>query len=506
MSFMPNCKEVNSKIQKNLKVEGVIQSFNINSNGTTINQVLSVDVHPKVENVSTFNGGCEINGITKVKILIINKENEYVVLEDSLSFSTKVQDPDISETSKVLASTKVTETRGLVASENNVTFSATLLVDACLIKVQTFKYVEGIEDSACQKKVDFCYSDIAASFNQNCELVNEVNLPNSISKILSVNGNCVLENCSAGDDMITASGKVFSTILFLTNEDEPKIKSQEYILDFCEEMLASGVSAGNVINAKTILNDISFEVQGEMNSSKGVLTIKSELCVLGFAEKRITLNGVADAFCPTHDLVCESSNFVVQKSDVINLREKIDGSLSLTDDVQMDKVLCVSGAYVTYSITQNDNNGAELIGVLHANVIYKLDDENGTIGAVVAELPFTKQIDDCKYNAMNSQISVSSIEARSKRSKDIDIQAELIIAINYSQNETQSIISNVQIGDKLKSSFQPMGLYVVSGANELWDVAKELRINPDVVMSQNPNLKFPITEPTKVLVYRQFCL
>ena len=312
-----------------------------------------------------------------------------------------------------------------------------------------------------------------------------------------------INNCSCASDVLTLEGKIFANVLFLTDEDEPKLKSQEYVLDFSQEVLCTGINQDNFAYCKMVLNNIDYEIQGEMNSSKGVLIIKTQSTILGVVKQKVVLNGLIDVFCPTHNITCESANMITQTCNNLYLREKIDGSLSINDDVQLDKVLCISNAYVTFN-TAKQENGFEIVGVLHANVIYKIDDEKGTIGAVVAELPFVKQVDDCNYNSLNIEISVSNIEARSKRVKDIDLQSELTILINYAHNESKAIVSNIVIGEVLEQNYKPIGVYVISQASELWDVAKLLRTNPNRITAQNPNLTFPITEPTKVLVYRQY--
>ena len=48
-----------------------------------------------------------------------------------------------------------------------------------------------------------------------------------------------------------------------------------------------------------------------------------------------------------------------------------------------------------------------------------------------------------------------------------------------------------------------MSFYITKQGDTIWEIAKELRVSTDMLLSQNPNLIEPIEIGTKVVVYRQ---
>lgn len=502
MSFSPVIKEFNTKTQKKLTPQDVSLNVNINSNGFTIKQVLSIDLNPKVENIILSNGSAEISGKSKVKLLVATSDNSYNLIEDEIGFSTLIRDSDIIDGSKILSTISLKQISNVSATENVVTFNANMIVLGVLLKQDVIKYVESIDALTCHKIGQLTFFDTYSTINQSFDCTNEVTLPNNVSKILSIYGNCMLEKSEAKTDILSVEGKIYANVVFLTNEDEPKLKSQEYVLDFSQELLSNGSVEEDCVNANCVLNNISFEVEGELNSSKGVLTIKTDICVLATLSKKNEINAVVDAFCPKYNLASENGSFSTQSIEKITLKEKIDGTLSLSDDVQVDKVLCVSNAFITKNIVK-EGKVYKIEGVLHANILYRLDDENQTVGAIVAQIPFTKQLDGEFCDIVFTEVCLCGVEARSKRIKDIDIQADIEIAASCITEKVSNVIADVKLAEKIDTSESAMGVYFVTNANELWDVAKLLKINPEILRQQNPNLSFPISQPTPILVYRK---
>ena len=57
--------------------------------------------------------------------------------------------------------------------------------------------------------------------------------------------------------------------------------------------------------------------------------------------------------------------------------------------------------------------------------------------------------------------------------------------------------------DEIPESDCAMSFYITKQGDTIWEIAKELRVSTDMLLSQNPNLIEPIEIGTKVVVYRQ---
>ncbi len=503
MPFEPSANTQSYKLQKTLTTQKIDLPVNIMSNGVVVKQVLSINALPNINNIITTNGNADISGGAVVKVLVLDADKQYKLLEENINFNAHISDADIIDETKIYAVASLNEVKNIIASENSVSFNVVINVDSYLIKNQTINYVQSLSPDVCQKTCQHEFLDVNYSTSQNFDVINEVNLPNSISSVLLSSGSAIVEDCKTSIDVITLSGKVFASVVYLTNEEVPKLKTQDYVLDYTQEILANSTLPDDSVVAQVKLNNIIAEVQGELNSSKGVLSLKSNILVNAFTTRKSSIEVLEDAFCPKYELIPENTSYTNQNYLTESFNEKIDGNLSLTDDVRIDKILCVSHSYITHNITKDKDNQTTINGVVLANVIYQLDDDNLTTGAILAEIPFTKTFSYQNIDNINTIISVKEIEARSKRVKDIDIQVAISIMLNYSQNVENNIVSNITLGKKIEEVNKPMGVYIVSSVKSLWDIAKMLKVAPSVITEQNPNLTFPITQPTNVLVYRQ---
>ena len=500
MAFAPEYQETSIKLLKNMSMQNVNFSINIQNNGFVIKQVLSINALPAVNNIICTNGNADVSGTVAVSALVVGAEKEYHVFEQEATFNLHLQDVDITENAQVFAMASLGEISNIVPTENSISCNITINVNSMIVRPQVLKILQSVGKGTQQKTDVYEFNNIQNTISQTFELSNELNLPNNISHILLSNANCIIEDVSASTDMITINGKVYAEVLYLSNEEEPKLKQQDYILDFSQEFLANGTTPDDKVVVMSKVTKMGYEVQGEMNSSKGILVLNPTISINAQITRPIQFESIADAFCPKHKLSLQTADYQNQQLGVIKLNEKIEGSLSLPEDVRINKILCISHSYCTCNIVQSD--AKSIHGVIFANIIYQLDDENMTMGAILAEIPFTKDI-ETDSNDLIVQTTIKTIEARSKRVKDIDVQADIEITLNYAQNSPKTLICDAILGEKFAGEDNPLGVYIINNANEVWDIAKMLRVSPQTILEQNPNLTFPIVQPTNVLVYRQ---
>lgn len=500
MAFAPEYQETKIKLLKNVSTQSVNSSINIQNNGFVIKQVLSINALPAVNSIICTNGNADVSGTIAVNALVVSAENEYHVFEQEGTFNLHLQDADITENAQVFAMASLGEISNIVPTENNISCNILININSLIVKPQILKTLRSVGKGTHQKTEICEFNNVQNSISQTFELSNELNLPNNISNILMANANCIVEDVSSSTDMITINGKVYSQILYLSNEEEPKLKQQDYVLDFSQEVLANGTTQEDDIVVMSKVTKMGYEVQGEMNSSKGILVLKPTISINAQITRPVQFESVADAFCSRHTLKLQTADYQNQQLGIIKLNEKIEGSLSLPEDVRINKILCISHSYSTCNLVQDDTKSVH--GIIFANIVYQLDDENMTMGAILAEIPFTKEI-EADANDIMVQTTIKTIEARSKRVKDIDVQADIEITLKYAQNSQKTLICDADLGEEFASVGKPLGVYIINNAKEVWDIAKMLRVSPQTILEQNPGLTFPIVQPTNVLVYRQ---
>ena len=507
MAFEPKSAEIELKYTKPQNTETIPVVMTLTSNDGAISRVISVSANPFIESVVPSAGNAQIDGKLCVKVLVEKVEGGFSCLEGINNFTVHLMNKDINIDSEIFATAKLLSVNSVQASEQAVTFTSNILVKPIMLASEKIKYIAELP-LAQQKKDIIEYTDVVAGTAQDFDLNLELDLPSSISKILCVESKVVLSKAEAGNDLVVLHGENYTNMIYLTADEQPKLKSQKYAQEFNHELLANNITTADVVTA-TLQNAVTqYELQGELSSTKGTILLKNQLKANIFVRQNKSYEAVVDAFCPNYLLNNEYSSFVSQKllSSDLNF-EKIDGSIVLGEDSpRIDKVLAVCAGNVVVKSSEISDDGIKIAGALNCNIIYVLDDDNASTQSVFAEVPFNINLKKNGINDDNSyklNIVAKEIEARNKKSKEIDILAELAIETTILNNVTEANLQAVTLGDKRTQNASAMGVYIVSQAQDLWEVSKALAVPSELIMEQNPDLQFPITSPQRLIIYRE---
>ena len=507
MSLEPQINVVEIKYNKKLDEITFQSNIILTTNGEKIDKVLFTKSLINIQNTNINKGNITIEGVINSTALVKLENGELEELKTSTNFSNVYNSNQITGENKIIVLQKSIETLNLSVNEISISFSEQVVLELFSIEKQNVKYVSQISP-ANQKLVTEEFSTITHSLNENFELNTEIDLPTSISKILMVESYTITKNVSCLNDLIICDGVINTNLIYLTNDEQPKLKNQTYSQDFHQELLGSGVCEGQ--NATIFLNTLenNYEVDGEIGSSKGVLELKNKFCANVLVRKNIEIESVFDAFCPRKELEIEHSSFMTQNVVCCkNIIEKIDGNIEFSEnDIRIDKVLCssVGNCYIKNKRIEKDE--VIISGNMSCYVVYLLDDEAHTMQSAKVEIPFESSFvceNVLKDDEIFVSVNIKEIDARNKRAKEIDVLAEVCLNVFVLQSKNEVIMSNIVVGEDRKLDLCNMGIYVINKAEDSWDIAKKLLINPDILLSQNPELKFPITKPTQIIVYRQ---
>ena len=505
MAFDPKSADFDVKYIKLLGKDTVPVVMTVANTEGTISRVVSLNVTPCVEQIIPSTGSAQVDGKLSVKVLVEKVEGGYSCLESTSNFTTHIMNSEITPETEIFATAHNVGVTAVQASEQAVTFTANILVKSVMIETDKVKYVEDVS-VAEQKKENLTYSDLIAATSQNFDIEIESDLPPSISQILCVESKAVLNKAEAGNDVISLNGEIYTNIIYLSADDQPKLKNQRVVQNFTHEVLANNVVSTDIISATIQVCSTSYEVQGELNSAKSTIILKNSVHSNIFVRQNKTVEVVADAFCPRYNLNTEYASFLSQSLVSSDLSfEKIDGSIVLGEDSpRIDRVLAVCAGNIIEKTREVENGEITFSGIMNCNIVYILDDDEGTTQSVFAEVPFTISL---KRNADTDIIAINivprDIEARNKKSKEIDILAELAIETTVLKTDTNAILQSVSLGEKRPENSSAIGIYVIPEAEDLWQVSKVLNVSGDLIMAQNPDLIFPITSPSRIIIYRE---
>ncbi|MBQ8761792.1 MAG: DUF3794 domain-containing protein, partial [Clostridia bacterium] len=467
MAFEPLIREIDTKILKNLGTAKTQANVVLSTtNDKKIARVLSVSALPCVESLIPNMGTAAIEGKVNAQALVLTTEGEYLSLSGTINYSAMFNSQIIMAESKIFGCARSLGNDKIIATENSISFINYIEIPLIITQNQILEYVESA--SVAEQKVgSMLYSDLINLSNENFDINNEIELPSSVSKVISTETTGILKDAIAGNDMVTLKGEIYVTLVYMTNDEVPKLRSQVYTQDFTQEMLLTGVTTDNQISAGISVYGSTFEVQGELNSSKGVILLKTNFKSYIFAQAEKVLDVIEDAFCPKYELKLGHKSY--SKQSIIckkYITDKVDGNISLDENApRIDKVIATTAVSATISDIKIIDENVVASGVVFANVIYLLDDVGNTTQSIQVELPYETVIlcenIDQEDNIL-LEVAVKDIEARNKKSKEIDVLAEIGINIIVSDFTNEAILSNIELGERRKENCSAMGVYVIS--------------------------------------------
>ncbi len=506
MAFEPQITQIETKHNRKLETLKTQSSVTLNANGEKILKVLSTRALPCVTNITVNAGTVVLEGNVFATGLVLTESGVNSITGQS-TFSATYNSQLISAESQVIADVQNVGTENVSLSDLTVSFIEQLAVEISVLENQKISYVSSMAP-ANEKIETLAYTNLMGAKNEKFDLTTEIDLPNSVSKVLLAESYGAIKDVSASTDLVVLGGEIYTNLVYLTNDETPKLKSQLYVSDFHQEVLFTKVTSENMVfaNLSTCSND--FEIQGELTSSKGVVVLKNKFSANIFVYSEGSVEAVVDSFCPRKEMQMNFNSFVNQKVLLSKLvTDKIDGNIVLGDDeIRIDKVVLSSAGDVYVRKAQVLDNDIIISGDAFVNVVYLLDDEERTTEAVVVEIPFetTVRVDDVvSSDTVSAKVVIKETEARNKKSKEIDVLAEIAINVCVLRNSDEAILSNIVIGENRIPPESSMGIYTIEKADDCWDIAKALLVSPEMLLRQNPDLTFPITKPTQIMIYRQ---
>ncbi len=503
MSFVEKQSETYTCV-KRLKGESIPVSVNITSENS-ITKVISVLPVARVEQILVNSKNSQIEGKLCAKVIIQTSDGAIKCLENATNFKTMVLDENITPNSELFAMAKVVGVSGLNAGKQSVSFNVNVKIELNLVVKSSFDYLASVE-KAESKTQELKFSDVVAATTQEFNLELELEQPSNVSEVLCVDSSVQINKVEASVDVVCLTGEIITNLIYLNNDETAKLKNQLFVQNFTHELMATNITPENKVNASVCVCDTKIQLDGELNSSKGTIILGISLKANIFVEKEKSVTLVVDAFCPRYNLVMENSNLnVCSPLKECSCVEKIDGSVMLGEESErIDRVLCVSGQNVVVENVEIENGNCIVTGKMLCNIVFTLDDENCSINSILTTIPFSFTLPHMIEGELCClEIVVREIDARQKRSKEIDIMAEVNVNIKSRTVFSVTFLSDLSLGSERDAKLLPMSVYFVSNLDSLWDLSKTLCVSGGVIMEQNPNLTFPITEPIPVIVYRK---
>lgn len=310
----------------------------------------------------------------------------------------------------------------------------------------------------------------------------------------------IATSVSAGAGEISISGEVALNVCALIGD---KLQSYERILPFSMQIPCEEAFGKTAIGAKICVKDatISATVDEEKNKSKIVFsyTLSADCFLVSSEEKTV----VKDLFSPLADLqektVNDGGRYLTKQ---IKYTERVGGLSALSPALDGEYTLQAATKPCAQISCKQTENGMEAEGILTADILLKSAD--GGYRSCAMQMPFVFPVTFMeKGEEAEIDAIVCGLNVRRKKDGETEAEATVKMSVRVYSNHSWEYIGGLEIGDKWQETDAAFSIFSLKEGEDLWQVAKRLKKDPQELCASNPKLTFPVKDGECIFVYRQ---
>lgn len=487
--------------KRKIKEEQIMLEINFTpENG--LSKFLWVEVFPQVENVESLTKEASFSGKAFFEAVYLDADNKIQNYETSMPFLNKIIDENILPSSKIHLIPKVIEAQ---FDKNIDKIRAVIGFQPILYNIGEIDVLSGGDDDICIKSEDIKAQNLlkeeCLTFNEDLE----IDISEKMQNILGIYNKICVKDVVPNKDYFTISGEIHTTVKYLCEDEEiQRICSANYSDNFKREFEVTGLTADDIVEAFACVRKDTFKYELDKENKKILISVPIFTCYKAF--EVIIISCASDIFSLKHNLEIITSSFsksVLQKNEY--LEEKIEGSTSIgEEEPRIDKIIGFSNANLNVTNVYYKDGEVVLEGIIEFCVVY-FNDETTTINSAEKEIPFKVSLnielpDDVK---IFENTELTDLEIVARRGREIFLDAKIKSLLTFENTENDAVISNIEIKESLPEKNHAIEIYFGKKGDDIWDIAKELKVNPEIIFMQNPNLILPLEMNENIVIYNQ---
>ncbi len=456
-------------------------------------KVLGVTATTYVRVSETLTGEVRLAGRENLELVLLTEDG--LVRESGWTdYTDRAEIDGVTPSTRVFATGKVLDTEVVSNDGGNITLASvieiTLMSEETSVVPPPISETEGVFTGDSRLVFSRLVSRISGKATVTAEETPD------IARLICADARVILNGAEAGLDSVTATGDIMIDGLGVSSDGS--LQSFSLTVPMSEELEAEGTRRGDEV----FLRVLSASVASEESENGTTLTVTAEF--VGYVYSELAVSCAVDAFAAD----CELELTKQDVCGVMSTGKKFtsvlcDGTVTLPEGENADKVLCTCGFNVSALTAYAEAGKTVVEGAVTGTVIYS-DAEAGRRSSCAAELPFRFVVDLSAEEGDIIDVSgaVGKITVRPSRLGELTLRCEVCLCVCGLRPFKSEVISSVTRGEEYPDRKGTITMHVAREGETLWESAKELRVTPDTVLSQNPDLEFPLKRGDKVFVYR----
>lgn len=468
------------------------------------NKILTVQVEPCVQNQEVMDKMISFSGNLDVKAVYLNSDGEVCTISASCPFASRIESDGISSSACAYLNLEIIDSSSEIYGGDNIRLNVVLSQSGFVVGNQENYRLVCDDENVCYQNEEMEIVKFTGCGKDNFIFESEINIREKIKKVLLTESKVVVKSVESGANYVAVSGDVVSRVLYINEND--KFESG-YITDsFKHEVELAGVTKDSIVEgyASVCQEGVVAEIIEDEKSVK--ILVKSPVNIQAFAYEKTYISVVKDLYSVKADVKITTDSFDMTHVCHQGVVEgKISGSLTIDEDKPRVDKLLYSGANKV-SITNHYIEDGEIFieGITQTTVVY-LNDDTSSLYSVVLDVPFA--ISD-KVKCEEGSISyikavVADADVAVKKGRELLYDAKIKASVNCCLAMSGAIISGAELGDEYREKDYAMEVVFAKAGKGLWEVAKSAKVKEEIIISQNPEVVFPVEKDTPIILYYQ---
>lgn len=478
-------------------------------NEQNIDKVLGVDATGYITSFEVLNGEANWTADIVFNATYLTETGEIYSMRETTNVSGKFDDNTLSSTMEPLYKLEVVDVSIENANSTDVRVQATVEVGLDVIDNSNLECFTANDNNVMVKNESANVLTKCDSGKATINIEDEFDLKQNIEQVLFKNVSVCVKDVTAGTGYFTVEGDLFvKACVMLGSGDDKTYKTISEVINFKEEVDAENVTKDCSLEIAPCIkyDDVLFNINGN-GETNNLLSVSVPVIIRYVALKMTDCQMPCDAYSLTHKLNLVTDTFFTSVLNKQMLKHHLEGNIEIDELMpRINKILMVSGGNINLTTIKGEDGKLLLQGIFTANVVYLADDDDETKNSVQVEVPFSLEL-DMENIKIDDDIfviaSVGEVSCKAKKGKEIDIDADLNFAVESYSKTAQTFIKEVVLTEEISQSPYPLAIYLAPAGSTLWDISKKLNVQEDVVVSQNPNLVFPLEKPESIVYFNQ---
>lgn len=363
-------------------------------------------------------------------------------------------------------------------------------------------FVSGEEDGFYTKTKEVRCDNLAATSASSFSVVDEITLSDTVSKILYAKANTFASKVVPHDNYLVVEGSSYVEVAYLS---DGQFKKQTKTIDFSEEVACLNLTSDMLAFVDLYTKNILASLDVKEDGAKPIINLDLAISYAAWGYSKNNYSVITDAFSENSEaniILTAFNTNIACEGKLLSDRQTIVADMM--DKKRMDEIINVSVASEAVEQVVFENNKLVVRGNLSVDIIFKnYDSEDVLLAQTNSPFELKFVVDEISSRDIIDASVLSKINSyKNKAGKDISFAVDFDVLVSSCLNESEIVASKIETVGLIPTSEHSVIVYKPEKDESVFDIAKNLKISPDVLLAQNPSLEDG-TIIQKVVIYKK---